>query len=59
MTQKDISAQLVSVLECLEHLLKAFPEYQTPGKRDSNAAIQMLGTHTPDAHKIKIGGILR
>lgn len=45
MTQKDISAQLVSVLECLEHLPKAYLEYQTPGKRDSTAAIQMLGTH--------------
>lgn len=59
MTQKDISVLMVSVLECLEHLLKAFPEYQTSGKRDSTAAIQMLGTHTSDAHKIKIGGILR
>lgn len=59
MTERDISAQMLSVLEFLEHLLKTFPECQTPGKRVSTAAIQMLGTYTLDAPKIKIGGILR
>lgn len=59
MTQKDISAQMLLVLEFLEHLLKAFPEFQTQGKCDSTAAIQMLETYTLDARKIKIGGILR
>lgn len=44
MSERDISAQMLSVLEFLEHLLKTFPERQTPGKRVSTAAIQMLGT---------------
>lgn len=56
-TQKDISSQMLSFLESLEHLLRDFPEYQTPGRCDSTAHIKMLGIYRLEAQKNKIGGI--